>query len=101
MVSAAVGGEFGEEGGDHVRFAEGVTADDGDIVAYLERKGAGAALINEESIAMVEDAHVRDAAVLSGESLDGGHCGKVVQAEDGTCSSAAAGLAARWRTGAK
>lgn len=66
MVSATVGGEFGEEGRDHVWFAEGVAADDGDMVAYLEGKGAGAALIDEESIAVVEDAHVCDAAVLSG-----------------------------------
>lgn len=66
MVSVAVGSEFGEERGDHVWFTEGVAADDGDVVSYFEGDGAGAALIDEESIAVVEDAHVGDAAVLCG-----------------------------------
>lgn len=66
VVFAAVGGEFGEEGGDHVWFAEGVAADDSDVVAHFEAEGAGAALVDEEAVAVIEDAHVSDTAVLCG-----------------------------------
>lgn len=48
----------------------GVLSDDGDAVADLEVEGGRARVVDEEAVAPVQDAHVRDAAVPGEERLE-------------------------------